>query len=230
MTCDRYWRDGIVLVERGQGDPHRDGCADCTRAHASRQELVEALPLIGAGHTGDPHWQASVWRRIDAGRAQTPWRWRWPFAGALVVACIVALWIGLRYRSGLVDRGDGTLRAARADPRFETIRDPGAVAMRSGTTDANVDDHLLVTVGKGSEVWIYRAGRLVLRCRAQERSDACAPNSDGMIVTLVLSTPGTYVAIAIEGPVSEPPSGLDKDRAALESAGTRNVERTVLVH
>jgi hypothetical protein len=231
MTCDRYWRDGIVLVERGLDDPHRDGCVDCARAHASRRELVEALPLIGAGYTGDPHWQANVWRRIDGKHA--PWRWRWPFTGALVVACVVALWIGLgRNRSGLVDSGDGTLRSARADPQFATIPPPGAVAMRSGTTgaDAYVDDHLRVTVGKRSEVWIYRAKRLVLHCRAQERSDACAPDADGMIVDLVLSTPGTYVAIAIVGPGAAPLGRLDEDRAALELAGAKHVDYTVLVH
>ncbi len=208
MICDRYWREGIVLVERGLDDPHRDGCADCVRAHASRRELVEALPLIGAGYTGDPHWQANVWRRIDGDRADVPWhrRWRWPLNGALVVACAVALWLGL-----LRPRSD---RADVARSPVEIIA--GGVAMRSSS--ANVDDRLRVTVGETSEVWIYRAERLVLQCRARQASDNCTPNSHGMVVDMVLSIPGAYQVIVVKAPVTQPQGRLDADRAALESA------------
>jgi len=208
MTCERYWREGIVLVERGLDDPHRDGCADCTCAHASRQELVEALPLIGAGYTGDPRWQAEVWRRIDGKRTNAPWRWRWQFAGALTVACAIALWIGLGRR------GD-------ARPRFDTI--PGATGMRSHAAHAadasQVDDHRRFTVGETSEVWFYRAERLVLRCRPRELAVGCAPDAHGMIVEMVLSAPGEYEAIAIEAPVAEPRGVLDQDQAALATVG-----------
>jgi hypothetical protein len=207
MTCARYWREGILLVERGLDDQHRDDCAACTRAHASRRELVEALPLIGASYTGDPHWQANVWRRIDGERAGTRWRWRWQLDSVLVVACALALWLGLdRTRS---DPSDG------ARPRVEIIA--GGVAMRS--TSANVDDRLQVTVGETSEVWIYRAERLVLQCRARQVSDRCTPDSHGMIVNLVLSIPGAYHVLVIEAPVAQPRGKLDEARAALESAG-----------
>lgn len=214
--CERYWREGIVLVERGLDDPHRDGCADCTRAHASRQELIEALPLIGASYTGDPHWQAKVWRRIDGERAHAPWRWRWQLAGALAVVCVVALWIGL-----------GRTRPGGVRPQFEIVE--GAVSMRSRS--AAVGDHLRVTVGEGSDVWIYRADRLVLQCRARQVSESCAPDPDGMVVELVLSIPGPYRAIAVKAPpVALPRGGLDEDRAALESAGIHYDEYGASVH
>jgi len=214
MTCDRYWREGIVLVERGLEDPHRDGCAECMRAHASRQELVEALPLIGASSTGDPRWQANVWRRIDGQRADPLWRWRWQLAGALTVACLVALWIGLaRSRTG------------DAVPRVEVLA--GAVAMRSRS--AHVDDRLRVTVSETSDVWIYRAGRPMLRCHARQVSDGCTPEAEGMIVELVLSTPGKYQVIVFEASVVSPRGGLDEDTASLEAAGTDYREYGVMV-
>jgi hypothetical protein len=217
MTCERYWRDGIVLVERGLDDPHRDGCADCTRAHASRQELIEALPRIGAGDTGDPNWQASVWRRIDDGRApaRAPWRWRWQLAGALALACVVALWIGL-----------GRTRPGEGRPQIDIFA--GGGPMRSPS--AVVGDRLRVTVGETSDVWIYRADRLVLQCHARQVSEGCAPDSDGMIVEMVLAIAGTYQVIIVEAPPKAlPGGGLDEDRAALESAGIRYGEHPVTV-
>lgn len=216
MTCERYWREGIVLFERGLDDPHREGCEDCTRAHASRHELIEALPLIGAGYTGDSRWQARVWERIDGERPHAPWRWRWQLAGALTLACIVALWIG----RGRTPSGD-------VRPRVDIIKQD--VAMRS--LDAHVDDRLRVTVGEGADVWIYRAGRLVASCRAGQVSDRCAPDAHGMVVELPLSTPGTYAVIITAAPFSRQPRGsLDEDRAALESSGASYTEKPVSVH
>jgi hypothetical protein len=226
MICERYWREGIVLVERGLDDPHRDGCEDCTRAHASRQELIEALPLIGAGDTGDPHWQAKVWQRIDGERARAPWRWRWQFAGALTVACVVALWIGLgRVRPGEVRSRSDEWSRVEIVAQVEIIA--GGVPMRSSA--AHVDDLLRVTVAETSDVWIYRAGRLELRCRARQVSDGCAPSAHGMRVEKLLSIPGTYQVIVTKTPVALPRGVLDEDRAVLETAGAHYVEHTVQV-
>jgi hypothetical protein len=215
MICERYWREGIVLFERGLDDPHRDGCEDCTRAHASRHELIEALPLIGAGYTGDSHWQAKVWQRIDGERPHAPWRWRWQLAGTLAAACIVALWIG----RGRTPAGD-------VRPRVEIIeRD---VARRS--LGAHVDDRLRVTVGESADVWIYRAGRLVESCRARQVSDRCASDAHGMVIELPLSIPGTYEVLITAAPFPLPPQGiLDEDRAALESSGVSYKEDQVPV-
>jgi len=215
MICERYWREGIVLVERGLDDPHREGCADCTRAHASRQELVEALPLIGAGNSGDPHWQAKVWRRIDEERAHAR-RWRWPLASALAVACVAALWIGL-----------GRTRPGDAHPRIEIIAQ--GESMRS-LSDAHVDDRLRVTVDETYDVWIYRGGRVRLQCRARQVSKGCTPSSGGIVVEMVLDTPGAYQVITVKAPPSALLlRGLDEDRAALESADILYDETEVMV-
>ncbi|HEY0476696.1 MAG TPA: hypothetical protein VGD37_04180 [Kofleriaceae bacterium] len=216
MTCERYWRDGIVLVERGLDDPHRDGCADCTLAHASRQELIDALPLIGADYPGDPDWQAKVWRRIDEQRRPAPVRWRWQLAGALAAACAIALWVGI-----------GRERPGEARPAMAII--PGEVAMRSGSV--TVGARLRVEVDETSEVWIYRGGHLVFRCRAREVAEGCTPDSDGMVAQFVLLVPGKYLAIAVKTPPSTLPHGeLDDDRAALISAGIEPDEYPVAVH
>lgn len=218
MSCERYWREGIVLVERGLDDPHRDGCEDCMRAHASRQELIEALPLIGAGETGDPHWQAKVWRHIDGAPVHTPSRWRWQLAGALAVVCVVALWIGLG-------------RSGDHRPRIEIIK--RGVAMRSQAAHvlaAHVDDRLRVTVGTSSDVWIYGVDRLVLACHARKVSEGCRPDARGTVAELLLSDPGTYRLIVVEDPGALLPRGeLDEDLAALETAGVSYEEHRVSV-
>lgn len=214
MRCDRYWREGIVLVERGQPDPHSDGCSDCGRAHAARRALVELLPLVGAGRTGDPHWQAKVWQRIERERSHAARRWSWQLDSALVLACSVAFCIGLRRP-----------RPDEKHAEVEIVRN--AAVMRA--TDPHVGDHLRVMARPGADVWIYRAERLVLQCRAGQLSESCAVDSGGMIVEIELSTPATYHVIVVDNMASRPRGTLDKDRAALESAGVdyKLFERTV---
>jgi hypothetical protein len=219
MTCERYWRDGIVLVERGVADPHRDGCADCTLAHASRQELIDALPLIGADYPGDPDWQAKVWRRIDEQRRPAAVRWRWQLAGALAAACAFVLWLGI-----------GRQRPGEARPWKQIV--PGDVAMRSDSVV--VGDRLRIAVNQTSDVWIYRAGQLVLRCQARRASDGCTPDPGGMIAEVVLSAPVEYVAIAFDASIVDglpmtPVGSLDEDHAQLESRDVRYKEFPVPV-
>ncbi|TMQ03653.1 MAG: hypothetical protein E6J91_46265 [Deltaproteobacteria bacterium] len=72
MRCERYWQDGILQIERGETDPHHRACLDCRRAHRERERLVRALSGLGAGSSGDPGWQARVWRRIACEPAAWP--------------------------------------------------------------------------------------------------------------------------------------------------------------
>lgn len=215
MICERYWRDGVVLVERGLDDPHRAGCEDCARAHASRQELIDALPLIGTDVTGDPFWQAKVWHRIDR-PARAPRRWRWQFAGVLAAAAAIVLWIG-------VDR----VRPRQERPSVAIIE----IGPQKRSGDPHVDDRLQVLAGKDSDVWIYREGRLMLQCRAHQASNDCVPDADGMTIEMVLRIPGEYRVIITMAPFPLPPSGkLDEDLAALESAGPRYLDKRLSVH
>jgi len=212
MSCERYWREGIVLVEHGLPDAHRDRCEDCTRAHASRQELIDALPLIGAGVAGDPHWQAKVWQRLGDRQGGAPRRWYWQIAGALAIACIVALWIRLDHR-----------RPGGGATEIEIVERGVAMRSRAGDMDAraaHVDDQLRLTVRETADVWIYRADRLVLACRARTPSTGCAPGAHGMVVELRLVAPVTYEVFVVEAPGAlVPPGVLDEARATLESVG-----------
>ena len=53
MSCEHYWRDGVLLVERGEPDPHRETCIECRRAHEAREQLVRALPGVFGSAAGD---------------------------------------------------------------------------------------------------------------------------------------------------------------------------------
>jgi hypothetical protein len=121
----------------------------------------------------------------------------------LAVACAVLLWIGV-----------GRHRVADAGPLIEIVS--GAKPKRS--TDPHVGDRLKVTVGKTSEVWIYRAGDLLLRCGPGDKSEGCTPDAEGMIVETPLSIRGEYVVLVIDRPVAPPVGKLDADLAALERA------------
>jgi hypothetical protein len=216
MTCERYWREGIVLVERGDADPHRDSCPDCTRAHAARQELIDSLPLVGGGYTGDPRWQAGVWRRIQAEQAPAPRAWPWKLTSGLsVAAAVVMVALGLFHGGGAEPR-----------PSFEFISGP--VAMRS-RADHHVDDRLRVAVGGASEVRIYRGDKLVLRCGPRESKPGCTPDDRGMIVERTLDVPGGYEVLVFEATAALPAVGYDTDYGALDKAGIHPTEQKFTV-
>jgi hypothetical protein len=87
MSCERYWSDGVVLVEQGVADTHRETCEDCQRAHRDRAELIAALPLVGLERTGDSAWKARVWAEIDRGARGRSMTW-W-IAGLAAAAAVV---------------------------------------------------------------------------------------------------------------------------------------------
>jgi hypothetical protein len=64
VSCNRYWKEGIFLVEADRPDPHRDTCPACQEAHRLRNEIVVALSQLGANIMGDRDWSARVWERI----------------------------------------------------------------------------------------------------------------------------------------------------------------------
>jgi hypothetical protein len=207
MSCEHYWRDGVLLAERGEPDPHRDTCIECRRAHATRNQLVAALPEVSAETTGDPDWQMRVWCRIareEAGRAR---RSSWVAGGLLAAAAVFAVaWFGLGHR------GDDAALAAR--PRIEIV--PGELAMRSAS--ARVGDRARISVNRGQEVRVYRAQHLVLRCPAKPAGAGCLADDRGLVAEAELATAGEYQLVVISTATAEPVGSLDRDLAAVVSA------------
>ena len=71
----RYWREGVVSYERGQIDPHLEGCVDCQQARAACAQMIGRCLWRGDDVVGDPFWQAKVLECVDAREAR-PWsRW-----------------------------------------------------------------------------------------------------------------------------------------------------------
>jgi hypothetical protein len=217
MICERYWQDGVLHVERDEHDPHRDTCIDCRRAHAARDELIRALPRVGAAHSGDPSWQMRVWSRIAREEAARARRSYW-LGGGLVAACgIAAVWL-LVVRAGGVHLGDGSSPVAAIGgdrPKIEIVS--GRQPMRS--TSAKVGDRAQISVPLGGEVRIYRADRLLLRCPAGQRSTGCTPDAEGLVADAELATAGEYQLVVISQRTAEPVGSLDADLAAVVAAG-----------
>lgn len=237
MTCERYWREGIALVEREQADPHRVSCADCRRAHAARHELVHALPMIGGLDSGDPQWQVRVWRQIARERSmRTMWRCA---TGALVAACATTLfWLMVGHSSGdgadhpaataiashepvrpsqtvAADAPASTITVADSLPWIEIISGP--VAMRSAT--AHVGDRVRISARSGDEIRVYRAEKLMLQCNAATTSAVCLRSAGGLVAETALASAGDYQLVVIKAGAVASVGSLATDLAAIVKAG-----------
>jgi hypothetical protein len=228
MRCEHYWREGVEMVERGEPDPHRAGCADCRTAHAARCELVDVLPLIGARGRDDDQWQAGVWNQIARDRSR---RQAWRCAGGALAAAVATtvFWLaidrGREQPAPLADapavRIDRDAAVAPPDApkklaQIEIISGP--VAMRS--TSARVGDRVRISARTGDEVRVYRDDRLMLRCSAAISAAGCIRGPAGVVGEATLATAGPYQLVVIEAAslpaeVLEPTGSLSKDLAAL---------------
>jgi len=205
MTCEHYWRDGILLVERGEPDLHRATCVVCRCEHEVREALIRALPLVGGTTAGDPSWEARVWSRIARLEAPRAHRW-WRFGGGFATACaIVLMWWTLGRRDPPED----------TRPHIEVV--PGEVAMRS--TSPRMGDRVRITVKPTDEARVYRADALVLRCPVGAAGRGCVSDAHGMVAEVLLATTGDYQLVVITSATAEPVGSLERDLEAILSAG-----------
>jgi len=231
MTCDRYWREGALLFEQGEPDPHRSTCLDCSRDHEGHLQIVGALPKVGATAPSDPRWQARVWRQIAR---EQPRRWGWSSWLSAAIAsgatAVVALFVF--GRAPATTEGSAIAPATHLAsatslppappsvptderrPRIEIVA--GAVAMRS--TSAHVGDRVRISVGPNDEVRVYRASELVLRCPGGPAKD-CRRDAEGVLADTLLVTAGDYRLVVISGPTVEPVGSYDHDFSAILKAG-----------
>ncbi|HEX8110995.1 MAG TPA: hypothetical protein VF516_24860 [Kofleriaceae bacterium] len=217
MACERYWREGILLDERGEHDPHRETCDDCRRAHRERELLIRALPEVGAASSGDPDWQNHVWRRIARAETSRARRSYW-LGGALAAAGVLAA-IGLYLTRDPYPDDRIAGEVARSDdprqPKIDIVSSQTPARSRS----ARVGDRVRISVRPGCEVRIYRADRLVLRCPAWQTSPGCMPDAAGLVADAVLTTAGDYQLVTITSATVDPAGALDRDLAAVVDAG-----------
>lgn len=214
MTCQRYWQHGILIVERGEPDPHLETCLTCRREHELRGDLIHALPLIGKASSGDPTWEARVWRQI-AGLEPRRRHWRWTIGGfATTFLAIVVCWaIGHHPPSD--------------DPpsRYELL--PGDLVMRSRSPGADcrmrsLGDRVRISVKPRTEVRVYRADRLVLRCPACPAcppTEGCSASAHGLVAEAQLAPSAEYRLVVITSAVAAPVGQLDRDLEAVVAAG-----------
>jgi hypothetical protein len=219
MRCERYWREGILLVERGRPDPHRESCLDCRREHEARNELVRAFAQIGA-YGEDPRWQERVWKRIDRDRARRPAWVPWATSG-LAVAAATAIFL-------LIHPGGGASREAQV-AAFAII--PGDIPTRSGRpapssestmSSTSLGSRARIRASLTEEARIYRGEALILRCTAASKATPGCSIESGMVqADHMLSIPGRYrLVIAPAAPAGREPAGtLDRDLAAIMEAG-----------
>ncbi|HEX4421157.1 MAG TPA: hypothetical protein VH165_24740 [Kofleriaceae bacterium] len=210
MICERYWRDGVLQVERGERDPHRETCGACQHAHQRRDELVAALSLIDRAVTGDPVWQARVWSRIARLEARPPRRWWQVLTGGLVAAATLML-VWWQLGAG---GAPGELR-----PHVDIV--PSETVMRS--MGPRVGDRIRVAVRPADEVRIYRSDQLVLRCPASSTArtvaGGCTIDDRGMVVDSIMAAVGNYDVVIITAMPVEPLGNLARDLGAVVSAG-----------
>jgi hypothetical protein len=218
MSCDRYWREGVLLVEQGLPDPHRETCDDCKRAHAARDELVRALPHVGPASAGRPDWQAHVWARIARDQPQPTSRRAW-FLGGAAVATIAIL---------VVVFGWGRWRD---EPRRSYVTMVG-VEKGAGTRGdtAAVGDRIRVELHPADELRVYRRSELVFRCGDTLSTPGCTHDARGSVGRYTLASDGDYTVVILTKPIIEPAGSLDRDLAAIVTAGGKyRIERELSV-
>lgn len=209
MRCERYWRDGVLLIEQGRPDPHRDDCLDCRREHEVRAELVRAIGTVGA-RRGDPRWQARVWRRIAVENDEVAKRPVWiPWAGALAAAAVLALVVWTQ----VGQRGAG---GGGREPGFEII--PSELAMRS--TSAGIGDRVRIRVRATQEARIYRAEKLLLRCTAAAAAETpgCSRDGGDVLAEHALALPGDYQLVIAPAGIAGSSGSLEGDLATITAA------------
>ena len=193
--CDRFEKEGLLLLEQGQPlDEHFSTCPDCLAARAAYDRLEEQLSQVGEEDEPAPDWQARVWEKIEQ-RPKRVWSFWWLAPIAVAAMALFLVWLPGRSAPGLqveIERGASVRRGIAAQP--------GDLLHLSASTGG----------ARHAEMRVYRNDtELVLRCEAES---PCSVVLDGI---------GKYQPLLLhsENPIPPPASDLDTDTGAALDAG-----------
>lgn len=212
--CDRFERQGILLLEQGRPlDEHFDTCPDCRRARAAYERLRQGIAAAGEEHAPPAGWQARVWAAVEE-RQRRSRRWRWPWLLVPVGVAAAALLVVV-----------GRAPPPPAAPALEVGVEHGAGPARRGT-EAHPGDRLVLRAVTGdarhAELRVYRNDAdLVLRCSGEP---PCVREESRIRAVLTLRSLGAYQSVLLVADRPLPPpsaAGLDPDVAAALEAGAR---------
>lgn len=210
MSCDRFEREGLAALERGEKlDPHFASCPDCRAAREGFERLQSSLAALESGAEPAPGWQARVRQRIEERRERRAARWWWlavPAAAALLAAILLV-------------RPPSTPEK-RLALTVEVIADE---VVRRGA-EAHVGDRLAIQARTGEakyvELRIYLNDRgPLLTCST---AAPCRRQGDTLEASFVLPSVGNYQTLLFASPSPLPQGStgqLDRDAGRALAAG-----------
>ncbi|MDI1476949.1 energy transducer TonB [Polyangium sp. y55x31] len=153
--CDRFERDGILQIERGQPlDPHFDDCASCTTARHKYECILAAMPHAEPEVHPPIGWQARVLRASEA--SEQPARRKAP--ASRPIAPEIALSFGvaaLVIAGGLgVGRGDVAVDVTgepALEPRVTVLENEPDTILPTPDLSTPESRALAVPTGDGNE-------------------------------------------------------------------------------
>lgn len=225
MSCERYWKKGIELVERGEPDPHRETCEDCQREHLQRAELIGLFPLIVDEHVkSDPNWQARVWRQVAHARERKR-HGIWFFGSAFVSTLVLVLlwWLP----------GPPSAVMPMAMSRIEVQRRGSPTRSAAAGDSFALGDFIYVHVNPGEEVRLYRNGEMLQQCSLPGRQANCVPDGHGISLEAHLTFPVRYQIMTIERgtavEIPQPTNSFEGDRRSVRESGAREQHMEITV-
>lgn len=214
MSCERFEREGLLLLEQGAALPeHFATCADCIAARRACEGLRAELATAMAGEEPPLGWQARVKAEIAARRrSRGAWRrWLWLAGPALAAAALLVLWVR-------TEREPGEKLALVVEVQEGTI-------VRRGK-DAHPGDRLRLRGMTGgarfAELRVYRNDQgPFVSCSTEP---PCRRVGETIELEFTFPAVGSYqpVILASENPIPAPSTGkLDPDAAEALTAGAR---------
>jgi hypothetical protein len=177
------------------------------------EKLLAELPTVRA----PAGWRERVRAAIDAGTPPTDigsdassYPWWIAGGGVLAAAAAIAIYVAIPDSAPPASSAPSiAMQVTRSTSIDVAIRD---------NTKAHIGDTIVVRAQRAAALRMYRDGVQVARCPG---STGCTQDSDGLVLALPATAPGTHSAVAYAPALPEPASGwkpsagdLDADLAA----------------